>query len=104
MKKVTFRHVVFFWLNHPEDQEERKLFLKNLREFISLMDIPDAHIGVPAETYREVVENSYQYALNLGFENKAAHDAYQEHDLHKQFIGKSAHLWNRVLVYDSVTV
>lgn len=105
MKKVNFRHVVYFWLNNPEDTSERKLFLNNLKEFINSMNnIQDAFIGAPANTKRDVVDNSYQYSLNLGFENKAEQDIYQDHPLHKKFIEKSAHLWNRVLVYDSVEV
>jgi len=105
MKNVNFRHVVYFWLNKPEDASQRKQFLANLKEFISGMNnIQDVFIGVPANTPREVVDNSYQYSLNLGFENKAEQDIYQDHPLHKKFIEKTAHLWNRVVVYDSVEV
>lgn len=104
MKKIKFRHVVYFWLNEPEDAAQKKQFLNNLVEFIDKMEkdyILDSFIGVPAATYREVVDNTYQYCLNLGFENKAQHDVYQEHPIHKQFIDKSVHLWKKVLVYDS---
>jgi hypothetical protein len=102
MKKIKFRHVVYFWLNNPEDASQKKQFLANLKEFISNMDnIQDAFIGVPADTNRDVVDNTYQYCLNLGFENKAQQDIYQDHMLHKQFIDKTAHLWKRVIVYDS---
>lgn len=105
VKKITFRHVVYFWLNNPEDASEKKEFLINLKTFIENMEnIMDAYIGVPAETPRDVVDNTYQYCLNLGFEDKKQHDIYQDHDLHKKFIEKSAHLWKRVLVYDSVSV
>ncbi len=103
MKKINFRHVVYFWLNDPENASQKRQFLANLNEFIENMDIiPDSHIGIPAETPRDVVDNSYQFCLNLGFENKAQHDIYQDHPMHKKFIEKSAHLWKRVLVYDSV--
>jgi len=105
MKKVQFRHVVYFWLNDPENPAHSRQFLNNLKEFIDRMDnILDVHIGVPAETYREVVDNTYQFCLNLGFKNKEEHDAYQDHIYHKQFIEKTAHLWQRVLVYDSLSV
>jgi hypothetical protein len=103
MKKVNFRHVVYFWLNNPEDASEKRQFLNNLKDFIEKMDnIQDKYIGQPAETDRDVVDNTYQYCLNLGFENKSEHDIYQDHIFHKQFIDKTAHLWKRVLVYDSV--
>jgi hypothetical protein len=103
--KIKFRHVVYFWLNEPENPVQKKLFLNNLKEFIGSMDnILDSYIGVPADTNRDVVDNTYQYSLNLGFENKAQHDIYQDHPLHKLFIEKSVHLWKKVLVYDSVPV
>ena len=66
--------------------------------------VVDSFIGTPADTNREVVDNTYQFSLNLGFENKAQHDVYQEHTYHKQFIDKSVHLWKRVLVYDSESI
>jgi hypothetical protein len=107
MKKINFRHVVYFWLNEPENSSQKKQFLNNLKEFIGKMEndyIIDAYIGVPAETNRDVVDNTYQYCLNLGFANKAQHDVYQDHDFHRQFIDKSVHLWKRVLVYDSESI
>ena len=105
MKKSSFKHVVYFWLNEPENQSHKKLLIQNLKEFIENMDnILDSFIGVPADTYREVVENTYQVSLNLTFADKEQHDIYQEHDLHKKFIDKSVHLWKKVLVYDSVSV
>ena len=103
--KINFRHVVYFWLNEPENASQKKQFLKNLKEFIGNMDnILDAYIGTPADTHRDVVDNTYQYCINLGFENKKEHDLYQDHPLHKEFIDKSVHLWKRVLVYDSVPI
>ena len=105
MKKVNFRHVVYFWLVNPEDAAQKAQFLKNLKEFIEGMDsISDAFIGEPTGTPREVVDNSYQYNLNLGFASKTDQDIYQEHEIHKNFISKTAHLWKKVLVYDSVEV
>jgi len=104
-EKIKFRHVVYFWLNEPDNIEKNRLFLKNLKEFIEGMDnIIDPYIGSPADTNRDVVDNTYQYCLNLGFANKAQHDIYQDHHLHKLFIEKSVHLWKRVVVYDSVPV
>jgi hypothetical protein len=103
MKKINFRHVVYFWLNDPENISQKKQFLTNITEFIENMEnIQDAFIGIPAETPREVVDNSYQFSLILGFKNKTEQDTYQEHPLHKQFIDKTAHLWKRVVVYDSI--
>lgn len=98
----NFLHVVFFWLN-KEDEKTRKAFLKELRKFIDHVDmIRSQHIGTPADTDRPVIDNTYSYSLILSFDSKKEHDAYQEHQLHKDFIANASSLWEKVLVYDSV--
>lgn len=37
------------------------------------------------------------------FENVEAQNQYQVHPLHVAFVENCAHLWERVVVYDSVT-
>ena len=96
-----FFHVVFFWLIN-EEQETKKKFLTELRNFINNVElIKSKHIGSPADTNREVIDNTYSYSLILSFESKKEQDLYQEHHLHKEFIKKASSLWERVLVYDS---
>ena len=52
-------------------------------------------------SHRDVVDQSYQVALNLVFEDKAAQDAYQEHPLHVDFVEKVFKpCCERVVVYD----
>jgi hypothetical protein len=36
------------------------------------------------------------------FADRAGHDAYQEHPLHKEFIARNKANWSRVQVYDFV--
>ena len=59
------------------------------------------HLGKPAGTPRDVVDNSYSVSLVLSFDSKADQDAYQAHQEHKDYIKKYQHLWERVQVYDS---
>jgi len=83
--------------------EVKKEFLKELTQFIEQVDeIKKIHIGPPADTDREVIDNTYSYNLLLTFESKKEHDIYQEHPAHKKFIENASSLWTKVLVYDSV--
>ena len=100
----SFVHIVFFWLVN-DDQPTRKRFLAELKKFIDNVDvIRTKHIGSPADTDREVIDNSYSYCMVLSFDSKKEHDIYQEHKLHMEFIERASSLWNRVLVYDSVKI
>lgn len=97
-----FAHTVYFWLHNPDNSEDRKAFEISLTNFINQSPyITTKHIGVPAQTNREVIDNSYTYSLLLTFKDKATQDQYQEEPAHKQFIAKSSHLWSKVIVYDS---
>ena len=98
----NFVHVVFFWLQQ-DDNESKEKFLAELHKFIDNVDmIRTKHIGTPADTNREVIDNTYSFSLILSFDSKKEHDIYQEHSLHKTFIENASSLWEKVQVYDSV--
>ncbi len=97
-----FFHMVFFWLVN-DTQEVKQKFLMELKQFIEQVDeIKKVHVGPPADTDRDVIDNTYSYSLVLTFDSKKEHDIYQEHPAHKKFIENAASLWDKVLVYDSV--
>ena len=65
-----FVHVVFFWLI-DDTVDTRSKFMSELRKFIDHVDvIKTKHIGSPADTDRDVIDNTYSYSLILSFESK----------------------------------
>jgi len=50
---------------------------------------------------REVNQRDWDVALHVVFKDRAAHDAYQVHPRHKQFIEENRENWDKVKVYDS---
>ncbi len=100
-----FAHSVYIWLHNPNRTEDRMAFESSLMRFINAsVNIQTTHIGVPANTDRDVVDNSYTYSLLLTFKDKAAQDRYQEEPVHKQFIEESSKLWKKILIYDSENI
>jgi len=94
--------MVYFWLI-DDTPEVHKKFLNELKDFIGRVeDIKKVHVGPPADTDRDVIDNSYSYSLLVTFDSKREHDIYQEHPAHLKFIENASSLWTRVLVYDSV--
>lgn len=94
-------HTVFFWLRPDLSADERAAFETGLR---TLLDIPGATralIGRPAATpKREVIDDSYDWALELDFANLAEQDVYQAHPVHTAFVEACKPMWTRVRVYD----
>jgi quinol monooxygenase YgiN len=99
-----FIHHVFFWLRKPVTEDIRQKFEKALKQLVKVETIVSYHLGVPAATKREVIDSSYTYSLFTTFKNKEDHDVYQSHPTHLKFIEDCSDLWERVVVYDSVSI
>jgi hypothetical protein len=98
----NFVHVVFFWLK-DDTPETKKKFLSEAKKLVDNVDvIKTKHIGTPADTDRDVIDNTWSFSLVLSFDSKKEQDIYQEHQTHLDFIENASSLWEKVLVYDSV--
>ena len=99
-----FIHHVYFWFKKPVTDQDRSRFENALKKLVTIETIVDMHLGVPALTLRDVVDSSYKYSLLLTFKNKEDQDIYQTHPTHLQFIDDFSDLWEKVVVYDSVSI
>lgn len=100
--KNIFVHHVYFSLNNPASQDDRAKLVAGLQELAKISYFKLTHIGVPADTHRDVVERGYQVSWLVFFENKEDQDKYQSDPIHLKFIEECKHLWSKVVVYDSV--
>jgi len=100
--KNTFVHHVHFWL---KDKADKQKLIEGLQTLIPISHIRDIHIGEPAETFRDVVDRSYDVSLLLLFDNPAAQEAYQIDPTHVIFADNYAKpLCSKVVVQDSINV
>ena len=90
-------HNVYFWLKDDEPDES---FESGLRALAQDPNVRAAYFGTPAETDRDVVENTYTYGLVLVVDDISGHDAYQAGHAHTQFLDDHFRSWDRVLVHD----
>ena len=101
--KGALIHHVFFWLKEPKNEAHKKQLVKALNDLLKVETIKLSHIGFPAGTEsRDVVDHSYSVSYMTMFDNQAGQDAYQVHPLHVKFVEENSHLWEKVVVYDSV--
>lgn len=104
-KKKMLTHHVFFWLKNPHSKEDLNKLIEGLRTLEKIETVKGIHIGVPASTEkRDVVDNTYQASELLFFDDVAGQDAYQVHPIHQKFVENYSHLWEKVIVYDSIAI
>lgn len=99
-----FVHHVYFWLKEGLSEDDIQTFEEGVSSLLQIEHIKLGDVGKPASTDRPVIDRSYSYSLLLVFEDLSAHDAYQPHPVHKAFVERCSHLWERVLIYDSVSI
>jgi hypothetical protein len=98
-------HHVFFWLKNPDSKQDLERLLQGLRTLAKIPSVRGVHFGVPASTEkRDVIDNSYSASEILFFDDTAGQKIYQDHPIHKQFVADCSHLWERVVVYDAISV
>jgi hypothetical protein len=98
-------HVVYFKLKDSSPDAKEKLVVACNKYLAGHEGTVFFAVGVLAEELnREVNDRDFDISLNVVFESKAAHDKYQTHERHLQFIEENKASWAKVRVFDSYLV
>jgi len=102
--KNIFIHHVYFWLKNAGNTADRDKLVEGLQKLSAVKTIRNFHIGKPAATSREVIDGSYAVSWFVLFDNDADQASYQTDPIHLKFVEDYSHLWQKVIVYDSVDI
>jgi Stress responsive A/B Barrel Domain len=100
--KELFIHHVYFYLKNPKNEADTAKLIEGLNALTKVPTIRFVHIGTPASTDRSVIEKGYAVSWMCFFDNLEEEEIYQKHPIHLKFIEEYSHLWDHVIVYDSV--
>ena len=94
-------HSVYFWFKSGADPALLERFSEGLARLATIPEIREAHFGRPEATpKRAVIDDSYAWALIETFADVEAHDRYQAHPIHEEFVREFSPIWEEVRVYD----
>jgi hypothetical protein len=94
-------HSVYFWFEPDADPALVARFEHGLTRLVTIPDIQTAHFGRPEATpQRPVIDATYAWALIETFADVDAHERYQAHPIHHEFVSEFAATWSKVQVYD----
>ena len=102
--KNGFIHHVYFWLKDPDNINDLNQLVEGLKKLSAVSTIKNFHIGKPASTNRDVIDNSYIVSWLLLFDNKEDQESYQTDPIHLKFVEECSHLWSKVVVYDTIDI
>lgn len=95
-------HMVYFTLKESTPDNRQKL-VDACRRYLTGHDgTVFFAAGILADGFdRSVNDRQWDVALHLVFRDKAAHDMYQDHPRHDEFIQENKETWQSVRVFDS---
>lgn len=99
-----FVHHVLFYLKDPHSDIDKNKLLEGLQLLTTISNIKFYNIGTPANTHRSVIEKDYTFSWLCFFDGASEEAAYQIHPTHDLFRIQYEHLWEKVVVYDAITV
>ncbi|MDB6054128.1 MAG: Dabb family protein [Verrucomicrobiales bacterium] len=96
-----FSHVVIFWTD-PANPNSADELVQGANTYLKpIPGVLHFHVGKMVPSHRDVVDRSYQVALNLVFPDKKSQDDYQVHPMHLDFVEKVfKKVCKKVTVYD----
>ncbi len=99
-----FVHSVYFWLKEEVTDEERASFVEILKELEQIESVQALEVAVSADTPREVVDNSYDIALFVYFNDRIGHDKYQSDPIHTDAVSRFEDWIEEIRIYDAITL
>ncbi|MDB5013774.1 MAG: Stress responsive alpha-beta barrel protein [Daejeonella sp.] len=101
--KTFLHHYVLFWLKPDLSEEKIKEFTGFFEELRKIKGIKSLSYGRAAATAsRDVVDNSFSYALSITFPGLDEQSLYQKDPIHLKAIEKFSSFWDKVVVHDSM--
>ena len=101
-KPSLFVHSVYFWLKEDVTAEQYNQFVDVLRGLEQIKSVQAMEVGHPAGTPRDVVDNSYDVALLVYFNDRAGHDLYQADTIHTGAVAVFEDWIEDIVIYDTV--
>jgi Stress responsive A/B Barrel Domain len=98
--RQMFSHIVIFWTDPSRPDAPDELIAAAKKYLESIPGIVHFHVGKMASSHRDVVDQTYQVALNIQFQSKQAQDEYQEHPQHLEFVKQCKPLFAKLVIYD----
>ena len=94
-------HVVLCWLKTPGDAAQRQQLLEASRGLAKIPYINSVDAGLPVSSDRPIVDDSFDVAIHMTFENIASLQAYEADPRHVMAVQTVlAPLTSKVLIYD----
>lgn len=96
-------HDVYFTLNDNSPQSRAKL-VAACKKYLTKHpgEVFFAAGTIAEDLKRDVNDRDFDVGLHIVFQDKKAHDAYQDAPRHKQFIDENKASWKKVRVFDTV--
>lgn len=100
---AQLHHIVLMWQKLPGNPTHRKQLIEASRKFADIPGVKSVSAGSAVLSDRDLVDDSFDVAVVLSFEDKAALQTYLDHPDHLQAVTDTLQpLVEKIVVYDFI--
>jgi len=100
---ARLHHIVLVWLKLPGNPTHRSHLIEVSQSFASIPGVKSVSVGEPVHSDREIVDDSFDVAIDLTFDDKQSLQNYLDHPDHLRAVEVSLKpLAERIVVYDFI--
>lgn len=101
--EAQVHHIVLMWQKLPGNPTHRKQLIEAGQKFADIPGVKSVSAGRAILSDRDIVDDSFDVALVLSFEDKAALQTYLDHPDHLQAVTDTLQpLVDKIVVYDFI--
>ncbi len=98
-------HHAIFWLKQAGSVADRDKLAEGVKTLAGIRQIKKLYVGIVAATEkRDVVDQSWGVSEIMFFDNLTDQANYQKDPIHLAFIKNYSQLWEKVIVYDAMSL
>ena len=94
-------HLVICWLDEALKNDEIDMVLRETKQLESIPGVQEFSVGRAIQSDRDVVDDSFTFAIAMKFRNLEEMEAYLQHDIHVRYVQDILkQRASRITVYD----
>jgi len=100
-EKMNLHHVVIVWLQEDVDDNTRAQLIEESKKLAEIKQVRQLHIGAAITSDRDIVDDSFDFAMTMTFDSTEDMGQYITHPQHREFVEDRLKPYiKKVVVYD----
>lgn len=86
LKEDIVTHLVMCWLDEALKNDEIDMVIRETKQLEFIPGVQEFYIGRAIQSDRDIVDDSFTFAISMKFRNVAEMETYLQHEVHVRYV------------------